>query len=54
MEQEISFERIPTHIYSDSDLASKSVAKYPPLPLGVAIGVPAEWKDRSTVSVMGT
>ncbi|MEY4525510.1 MAG: hypothetical protein RIR57_880 [Bacteroidota bacterium] len=27
MEQEISFERIPTHIYSDSDLASKSVAK---------------------------
>ncbi len=27
MEQEISFERIPTHIFSDSDLASKSVAK---------------------------
>lgn len=27
MEQEISFERIPTHIYSDSDLASKFVAK---------------------------
>lgn len=27
MEQEISFERIPTHIYLDSDLASKSVAK---------------------------
>lgn len=27
MEQEISFERIPTHIYSDSELASKSVAK---------------------------
>jgi glucosamine-6-phosphate deaminase len=26
MEQEISFERIPTHIYADSDLASKSVA----------------------------
>jgi len=27
MEQEISFERIPTHIFSDSDLASKSVAR---------------------------
>jgi len=27
MEQEISFERIPTHIFSDSELASKSVAK---------------------------
>ena len=27
MEQEISFERIPTHIFSDSDSASKSVAK---------------------------
>jgi glucosamine-6-phosphate deaminase len=27
MEQEISFERIPTHIFSDSGLASKSVAK---------------------------
>ncbi len=27
MEQEISFERIPTHIFADSDLASKSVAK---------------------------
>ena len=27
MEQEISFERIPTHIFLDSDLASKSVAK---------------------------
>ncbi len=27
MEQEISFERIPTHIFTDSDLASKSVAK---------------------------
>lgn len=27
MEQEISFERIRTHIYLDSDLASKSVAK---------------------------
>lgn len=27
MEQEISFERIPTHIYLDSDLASQSVAK---------------------------
>jgi glucosamine-6-phosphate deaminase len=27
MEQEISFERIPTHIFTDSDSASKSVAK---------------------------
>lgn len=27
MEQEISFERIPTHIFLDSELASKSVAK---------------------------